>query len=141
MLKKSVTVSLDDQWTCDYFELNPLLFEFATSEPVPSLAAWSFDKRRVQEWAAWLRRSLQIAPMEFCQRYHVLIDQAPPNCKLYVNNQLIAVYTVGDDDPPFDLDITDYLTLGENKLECRVECDAGGKFEGVWLQSVPCSDG
>ncbi|NWF67529.1 MAG: hypothetical protein HXY40_00445 [Chloroflexi bacterium] len=130
---------LETHWECDYFELEPDLYEFATTESAVSLATWRFDARRVENWAAWLHRTFTLSATEDCVRYHLLIDSAPPGTRIFVNEREVVTYAIGDDDAPFDMDITDSVALGENKLGLRVACDAGGYFSGVRLAVLPCA--
>lgn len=132
-------ISLDAGWVCEYFELRPDLYEFAKDVLVSSLAAWTFDRIRSENWAAWLRRRFTLEPLDTCVQYYLYIDTAPANARIYVNNRHVADYIPpGPDDPPFELDITADVALGENMLAFRVECDAPGCFSGVRLQPVPC---
>lgn len=133
-------LSLDPGWVCEYFELRPDLYEFAKDVPVPSLSAWSFDRIRSENWAAWLRRRFRLDALDMCVSYYLYIDTAPQHARIYINNHHVADYLApGPDDPPFELDVTAYVALGENMLAFRVECDAPGQFSGVRLQPVPCA--
>lgn len=131
--------SLNDGWVCEYFELRPDLYEFAKDVPVPSLADWTFDRIRSENWAAWLRRTFTLAALDMCVSYYLYIDTAPHRARIYVNNTHVADYIPpGPDDPPFEVDITADVALGVNTVAFRVECDAPGRFSGVRLQPVPC---
>jgi hypothetical protein len=133
-----ITITLDTDWVCEYFELDPNLYELATDVRVKSLATWSFDKRRDENWAAWLQRTFTLHPTEECVHYWLLIDSAPQHCRIYINGQAVAYYDVGDDDPPFELDVTDNVWLDDNKLSFRVDHESEGRFEGVRLVAIPC---
>lgn len=133
-------LSLDTRWSCEYFELAPDLYEFMSAEPVTSLAAWSFDRRRVDNWAAWLQRTFTLRQVDYCVNYLLLVDSAPAGAEIHINGKLAGIYTPpGPDAPPFELDITLLVALGENRIAFRVGWDAPGAFSGVRLQPVPCS--
>ena len=133
------SLGLDNGWTCDYFELEPDLYELMTAQAVPSLAGWSFDRRRVDNWAAWLQRSFTLEPVDMCINYVLLIDSAPAATEIHLNGRQAGIYTPpGLDDPPYELDVTLLVALGENRIAFRVPWDAPGAFSGVRLQPVPC---
>lgn len=132
-------LDLNDNWICEYFELRPDLYEFAKDVDVPALDSWRFDRLRVVDWAAFLRRSFFLAPTDSCVSYHLLIDTAPDGARIYINDRHVADYHApGPDDPPFELNITDHVHLDTNEIGFRVACDAPGHFSGVRLQSLPC---
>lgn len=134
------TLLLETNWTCDYFELEPDLYEFMNSESVATLSAWTFDRRRVDNWAAWLQRSFTLRQLDCCVSYLLYIDSAPAGAKIYVNGQRAGIYfPPGLDDPPFELDVTPLVALGENCLAFRVNWDMLGAFSGVRLQAVSCA--
>lgn len=136
------SLGLDNGWTCDYFELEPGLYELMTAQAVPSLAAWSFDRRRVDNWAAWLQRSFTLEPVDMCINYALLIDSAPAGTEIHVNGRQAGVYMPsGLDEPPYEVDVTLLVALGENRIAFRVPWDAEGVFSGVRLQPVPCQAG
>jgi hypothetical protein len=58
--------------------------------------------------------------------------------RIYVNGKHIADYRMGDDDPPFEVDVTDHVWLDTNRIAFRVDSGAPGAFAGVRLQPVPC---
>lgn len=125
-------------WTCTYFEAEPDLYELATDDRLVMLAHWSFDKHRSVGWLAWLQHTFVLEPTDFCVRYFLFIDCAPQETRIYINGQEIAGYRIGDDDAPYEYDITEYVTLGKNSLAFRVDCEAEGGFNGVSLQPYPC---
>jgi hypothetical protein len=132
-------IALDADWQCEYFELNPGIYEFMNAIAVPSLAAWSFDRVRVSNWAAYLRRSFWLAPTASCISYFLYIDSAPAHTRIFINDHPSGDYvSPGPDDPPFEMDITLYVALGENEIGFRVAWDAPGHFIGVRLQPVLC---
>ncbi len=132
-------ISLDTDWICAYFEVEPVLFEFANDQQVDSLAEWSFAKNRVDNWAAWLKRSFQLEATDYCVNYFLYLDSAPAGTRIYLNGQQVATYTPpGLDDPPYELDITLNVALGANEIAFRVDWNAAGQFAGVRLQPVPC---
>ncbi len=140
MTASAPALLLETGWSCDYFELEPDLYEFMNPEPVPALSAWTFDRRRVDNWAAWLQRSFTLRRLDYCVNYFLYVDSAPAGAEIHVNGQHAGVYSPpGPDDPPFELDITRLLTLGENRIAFRVAWDMLGAFSGVRLQPVPCA--
>jgi len=134
------SIPLNDGWLCTYFETESAPYEFATDDTVVTLTQWSFDKRRAEGWMAWLQRSFRLDPTDFCVRYLLLIDSAPQKASIYVNDQHVADYNIGDDDPPFELNVTYYVALEDNTIAFRVSCDAMGQFARVRLQAIPCDD-
>ncbi|MBZ0300833.1 MAG: hypothetical protein K8J31_13870 [Anaerolineae bacterium] len=132
-------IILHSGWTCEYFELEPGLYEFAQDVRVPSLVEWAFDKRRVENWAAWLKRGFDLRPTDGCVSYFLYLDSAPEDTQIYVNGEKIGIYQQsGPDAPPFEVDVTPYVALEYNEIAFRVEWNAAGRFEGVRLQAVPC---
>lgn len=139
MMPKLPRIDLDSNWRCQYFEHDPKLYEFMDDVSVPSLSAWVFDKRRAEGWAAYLVRPFSLDPTDVCVRYLLLIDSAPEGARVYLNEALPVTYRAPHDDaPPFEVDVTDCVSLEDNTLAFRVECDAPGTFSGVALQAVPC---
>ncbi len=138
-MKTLTAHSLDTGWTCAYFELEPGLYEFMKDVPVSLLADWSFDKVKVENWAAHLQRDFVLEATDDCVNYFLLIDSAPAGAKIYINGEAVAVYqSPGLDDPAYELDITNYVALGKNEIGFRVAWDASGTFSGVRLQPVRC---
>jgi hypothetical protein len=136
-------IPLNDDWLCDYFELGPTAYEFLNGTAVRRLSEWTFDKRRVEGWAAWLQRGFVIEPVDECVRYLLYIDSGPDSqtapARIYLNGRHVADFIPpGDDAPPFELDVTDNIYLEDNTIALRVECDAVGQFSGLRLQAVPC---
>lgn len=88
---------------------------------------------------ASLDRAFAIKPIEKeCVRYWLLIDSAPQGTTVLINHKPVAEYNVGDDDAPFELDVTNYVMLGVNWIMFRVDGEAAGRFEGVRLVATPC---
>jgi hypothetical protein len=133
-------ISLNSGWVCAYFELEPGLYEFQNDVPVPSLVEWVFDKRRLENWAAWLKRGFDLYPTDQCVNYFLYLDSAPEDTAIYINGEKVGVYEKpGPDDPPFEIDVTHLVALEYNEIAFRVEWNAAGRFEGVRLQPVPCA--
>lgn len=128
-------ISLNSGWTCEYFEIDASLYEFQDDVPVPSLVEWVFDKRRVENWAAWLRRGFDLEPTILCVNYVLRVDSAPEETLIYVNGEKVGVYNPPG---PLEIDVTSYVALEYNDIAFRVEWNAAGRFEGVRLQPVPC---
>lgn len=120
MLKPTL-ISLNDDWTVEYLEFAPSLYEFMEREPVPRLSEWSFDRRRIEGWAAWLERSFTLPTQRVFQAY-LYIDSAPEGMGIYLNHRRVARYiTPADDAPPFELDVSRYVRAGRNVIAFRVE--------------------
>jgi hypothetical protein len=128
-------ISLDQNWTCQYLENDPDLFEFlADDTPVPSLRSWVRNGRFTEGWGAWLHRGFSLEPMdEICLSYFLHIDSAPYKTRIYINEKHIATYST-----PVKIDVTDYVWLEDNIIGIRVDCDTPGSFSEVYLQPVPC---
>lgn len=137
---KSTLISLQEDWTVEYLELDPSLYEFMERAPVPRLQDWSFDRRRVEGWVAWLERKF-ILPAS--QGNHVLlyIDSAPEGMGIYLNHRRIATYAApADDAPPFELDISREVQPGQNVIALRVEGTAPA-IEGLALEVIAADGG
>jgi hypothetical protein len=128
-------LDLTTGWACEWFELDPDLYEFLRPEQVPDLRAWTFDQRRLENWSAWLYRRFELSADDVSRRWLLCIDSAPSPARIYLNDQLIAEYEQpGDDDPPFDLDVTAWLRTGSNHLAIRIEGYSMGRFDGLSLR-------
>lgn len=126
---------LEHAWECEYLELEPDLYEFMKPTPIPMLAGWSFDRRRLHGWAAYLHRSFHLpeGEIESCSLY---IDQAPSPARLYINHRHADTYIApGLDDPPYEQDIRAFVTPGRNHIAFRVEASSRGNFQGI---SIAC---
>jgi hypothetical protein len=129
-------IDLINDWACEWFELDPDLYEFLRPEPVPDLRAWTFDQRRLENWSAWLYRRFEMPAEALRTRAYLCIDSAPSPARIYLNDSLISMYIQpGDDDPPFELDVTEWLRPGGNHIAVRVEGYSRGRFEGVSLHT------
>lgn len=132
------TFSLNDDWTVEYFEPDIDGFEMAPSpQPVPTLPAWRCSPRFAQAgFYAWLQRRFALQPTGYCVRYVIDIESAPPTTQVYVNDQRVA-----SGEAP-RADITDYVALGENRLNLRVDCAADGDcaIGAVRLLQIPCDE-
>lgn len=128
------TYSLDAAWHCEYFELDPDLYEFMDGGlAVASLADWHCEARFNVGWAAWLQRTFTLTPTDDCVNYHLDIDAAPGATQVYINNQRVSAVSA-----PVKLDVTALVALGDNTIAFRVECGGGGYFGDVRLQTIPC---
>jgi beta-galactosidase/beta-glucuronidase len=129
-------LDLTTSWACEWFELDPDLYEFLRPEQVPDLRAWTFDQRRLENWSAWLYRRFELPADDLLgRRWLLCIDAAPSPARLYLNDQLIAEYEQpGADEPPFDLDVTGWLRPGSNHIAIRVEGYSVGNFDGLSLR-------
>ena len=74
----------------------------------------------------------------YCVRYLVQIEQAPPSTKLYVNDEHLGDW----DGETLRLDITDYVSLGTNRLSLRIDCgpDGDSRFDAVVLLQQRCDE-
>jgi hypothetical protein len=128
------TISLDHNWTCQYFEMGAGLRQATDDESVPSLAEWVFDKQRGENWAAWLKCGFDLEPTDECVNYTLRIESAPEETQLFVNGEKLGVIS----ETPFSIDVTNYVALEYNEIALRVEWNAAGRFESIALQPVPC---
>ncbi len=127
-------VLLNDGWRCEYFEMNAGMRQFADDAPVPSLVEWVFDKRRGENWGAWLKCGFDLHPTDACVSYTLRIDSAPEETLLFINGEKIGVIA----ETPCNIDVTNVVALEYNEIALRVEWNAAGRFEGIRLQPVPC---
>lgn len=129
------TISLISNWTVDYFEADTAsLYEFMSSDSVPSLANWAFDRRRTEGWLAWLQKKFDLPVMNNveCMNYVLEIDYVPYGAALVINGREFgAVQT------PFRMDVTDFIALEDNRIAFRV-ANTEGAFQGIRLVAVPC---
>src|SRR5690606_14889167 len=138
-MSKLPAISLNSGWVCEYFELEPGLYEFGDDVTVPSLVEWIFDKRRFENWDAWLRRGFDLRPTDVCVHYALCLDSSQIKTIIHNNVEKVDVYQPpGPGDPPFTIDVTPYVALEYNEIAFRVEWNAAGHFEGVRLQPAPC---
>lgn len=129
-------IPLNDNWQCAYSQAGPDPEALVSSRRVQALSGWSRDQQRAREQAAWLSREFVLQPMAQCVRYWLVIESAPPGAQIYMNETLLAEYTIGDEGAPFALDVTNHVWLEVNTIAFRVPAD--GRFAGVCLQAVPC---
>ncbi len=130
-------IDLMRDWDCEWFELDPDLYEFLRPEPVPDLRAWTFDQRRVENWSAWLYRRFELPAELAAACVYLCIDSAPSPARFYLNDHLVSTYVQpGDDDPPFELDVTHWLRPAGNHIAVRVEGCSVGRFENVSLRAA-----
>jgi hypothetical protein len=129
------TISLNVDWTCDYFEdRQPSLYEFMETHPVPMLRQWSFERRLSEGWTAWLQRRFDLPPIgDSCIDYRLQIEDAPSGAQLVINGREFGEVKV-----PTTIDVTDVVTLEDNQIAFRVPCDASGAFGNIRLIALPC---
>lgn len=131
-----LTLILDSHWSCDYFEVEPDLFELQDYRgTLPRLLDWQFERRFPDGWAAWLERRFDLQPLDVCVHYELSIAAAPEGVELSVNGRQFGAIAA-----PCQIDITDYVTLDENRIAFRVLRGAEGVFGAVRLAAVPCED-
>ncbi len=129
-----LTLLLNTNWSCDYFEIEPDLYEFQDFHTaVARLGDWSFDRLYPQGWAAWLERRFDLQPLDYCVHYELNIAVVPEGAQLSVNGRQFGVLAA-----PCRVDITDYVTLDENRIAFRVLSGATGGFGDIRLTAVPC---
>ncbi len=138
MMETTTLIDLDAQWECEWLELDPHLYEFMRPEQVADVAAWTFDRRRVEGWAAYLYRDFELPATVMGMGCWLYIDSAPSPSRLYVNHQYLGEYHAPPDDaPPFELDVTPHIHAGTNQIAFRVEGDSSGTFHGLSLHLIP----
>lgn len=125
-------LDLRADWSCDWLELEPDLYEFLKPERVVDLERWTFDRRRLEGWAAYLYRDFILPALHPQAACWLCIDAAPSRTGIYINDRWVTHYTnPGADDPPFEWDITACVSPGRNRIGFRVEADLSGRFQGV----------
>ncbi|MDX2141690.1 MAG: hypothetical protein SF123_26620 [Chloroflexota bacterium] len=129
-----LTIHLNTDWTCEYFEIEPDLYEFQEyGERIARLADWQFAPRYPEGWAAWLEKRFNLTPLDECVHYELRIEAVPTGAQLSVNGRQFGAVAA-----PATYDITDYVTLDDNRLAFRVESGADGAFGAVRLAAIPC---
>jgi hypothetical protein len=129
------SISLHADWQCDYFEIDPDLYEFSDGLVVPSLRGWSPEKRYDDRWVAWLQKNFPLNITDLCLNYALHIESAPLGAVVYLNNARLAQYM----GKPLSLDVTDVIIWEENALAFRVVCGTNGSFSGIYLRPTPCN--
>ncbi|MEO0563610.1 MAG: hypothetical protein AAF125_15990 [Chloroflexota bacterium] len=134
------TLPLNNNWSVEYFDPDVDGFEMAPApEPIPRIEEWGCSGRfSTAGFYAYLRRSFEIdmTPNQ-CVRYVVQIEGAPSTTRFYVNDTYMGDVTGRAE----RFDITDYISLGTNKLNLRLSCSEESKgFEAVVLLQIPCED-
>lgn len=134
------TLPLNDNWTVEYFEPNIDGFEMAPSpEEIARLDAWRCGSRYATAgFYAYLRRTFTLeATTTHCVRYVLQLENAPTTTRVYVND----TYLGDAGGVSTRIDVTDYVSLGQNKLNLRVRCqDGGSRFDALYLLQVPCNE-
>jgi hypothetical protein len=131
-----VTLHLDHHWLVDYFEVDPDLYEFQDyGARLPALGEWRFDARFPEGWAAWLEKRFSLQPTDTCVRYLLHLASVPAGAELSVNGRRFGVIST-----PCAINVTDYVTLDENRIAFRVLSGAEGVFGDVRLSAVPCEE-
>jgi hypothetical protein len=127
-------IPLNDGWRCEYFEMGAGPRQTTDDEPVPSMLEWVFDKRRGENWAAWLKCGFDLEPTDACVIYTLHVDSAPEETLIYINGEKVGTIS----ETPYSVDVTNMVALEYNEIALRVEWNAAGRFEGIRLQPVPC---
>ena len=132
------TVSLNNSWTVEYFEPNIDGFEMAPStQDVERLSDWNCSERFADAgFYAYLQHRFELEPTEMCVRYELQIENAPSTTRVYINDNYLRDCT----ESVVRVDITDYVSLGKNRVSLRVDCvaDRETQFEAIYLVQVPC---
>lgn len=134
-MTKLPIIALNAGWTCEYMHPDATGTDPVGDEPVPSLVEWVFDRRRMENWVAWLRCGFDLYPTDACVSYLLRADTAPEEAQVFVNGERVGTIS----QTPYRLDVTNYVALEYNELAFRVEWNAAGRFEGLRLEAVPCA--
>lgn len=128
---------LNDDWTVEYFHPDVDGFEMAPSvQPVPRLPDWTCEARFAEAgFYAWLQRRFELQATDFCVRYEVQIEGIPGESRVFVNDQFVLQTTKSTE----RVDITDFVSLGVNRLSLRLHC-APASFEAVVLIQAACEE-
>lgn len=107
-------ISLDDHWLCGYAAVPPVE---GIVNPVPSLAAWSFDTTDSENNVAWLKRTFTLETVDFCVNYLLHLDSAPAGTVIYINGEVIGEYLSPlPEYGPLALDVTMVVALDDNEI-------------------------
>jgi hypothetical protein len=132
------TIPLNNDWTVEYFEPNIDGFEMAPSpQHVERLSEWYCSERFADAgFYGYLQNQFELDVTEICVRYTLQIENAPPTTRIYINDH----YLGNCDEDIVRIDVTDYVSLGKNRLSLRVDCttDREGQFEAIYLIQTPC---
>jgi hypothetical protein len=133
-------IPLDTGWEAEYFELEPDLYEWAAApQPVARLSRWQCAARYDETWAVVLSTRFDVPPIdEVCLHFVLHLAHAPGPVTLYLNGRRLGEI---DGREPFALDVTDFITLEDNRLQIRIECacfERGERFGPILLQRVEC---
>ncbi len=130
-------LSLNNDWVCNTFELDPDLYEFAhDGQPVADLRAWACDRRYDDGWAAWLQKTFDLPMTDVCINYTLRIARAPKGTVVSINGTRLGEMNNGN---LFEMDVTDYVTLEDNVIRFRVICGGEGSFGDIILEGIPCA--
>ena len=111
-------ISLDLHWHGDGFS-------------VPDLT--EFDPRSIDGTLVWMERDFDLPLQDVCITYELHIDAAPVGTHLMINGR-----DFGEIETPFVFDVTDCVTLEENRIALRVMHGASGRFGAVSMVAIPC---
>ena len=98
---------------------------------VPDLAA--FDPRLIDGKLVWLEREFDLPLQDVCITYELHVDAAPVGTHLTINGR-----DFGEIETPFVFDVTDMVTLEDNRIAFRVMHGASGRFGAVSMVAIPC---
>lgn len=118
-------ISLDGDWTCE---------TGGSLKSVDSLAAYQLDVLQNYPAGTWFRHVFVLDATDYCVSYVLQIDSIPTSTSIYINDERLSLDTANQ----FGIDITPYVSLGDNELAFHVEHNSTGSFEGVRLQPVLC---
>lgn len=128
-------ISLDDYWHYGYF---PAVQTDEIGDSYPGTL------RSITDWAglefpraiAWVYRTFTLEATDACVRYYLHIASMPQVAFIAINDRKISPPSAP---PPYKLDVTDYVTLGENVIGFRVT-GAERAFGHVGLHPVACDE-
>jgi hypothetical protein len=135
MRQNLLTLTLEQQWRCQYYRADSNLDDSQSTAIVMSLSSWRPDPNRP---LGTLDRAFKLSRVEAeCVSYWLLIDVAPHGTKVFLNHKPVAEY-VPQNNEPFELDVTNYVMLGVNWIMFRVDGIPTVRFANARLVAVPC---
>ncbi len=111
-------ISLDLHWYGDDFSISELA---------------AFDPRGIDGKLVWLEREFDLPLQDVCISYELYVNAAPAGTHLTINGR-----DFGEIETPFVFDVTDFVTLEQNRIAFRVMHGASGRFGAVRLVAIPC---
>lgn len=82
------------------------------------------------------RRVFALQPLDYCARYVLHVEASAVQVRVRLRDEDVASRAA-----PLQADVTDFLSLDDNRLELWVTGNAAGAGPGdVWLEAVPCDE-